>query len=50
VADKNPDVVRRLLALAEQASNDIGDYDRIGKGARFHGPAPKRPDIGKWKE
>jgi arylsulfatase len=49
VAEKHPDVVRRLLALAEKAREDIGDYDRIGKNARFFDPAPKRPDIGRWK-
>ena len=31
--------------LAEEVREDIGDYDRIGKGARFFDPQPKRPDI-----
>ena len=41
----HPDVVKDLLALAESAREDIGDYDRIGKGARFFDPQPKRSDI-----
>ena len=36
-----------LLKLAEWARSDIGDYDRIGTGARFYDDEPKRPDIGK---
>ena len=49
VADKHPDVVKRLLKLAEKAREDIGDYDRIGKGARFFDDGPKRPDMSRRK-
>lgn len=49
VLAKHPDVVKELLALAESAREDIGDYDRIGKGARFYDPQPKRPDIKQHK-
>jgi len=45
VADKHPDVVTRLTALADWAREDIGDYNRIGKNARFFDSDPKRPDI-----
>ena len=31
VASDHPDVVRRLLMLAEQMRDDLGDYDRVGK-------------------
>ena len=48
VADKNPDVVARLLKLADWAREDIGDYNVIGKNARFFDPQPKRPDAAKW--
>jgi len=48
VAAGHPDVVRRLLALAEKARDDIGDYNRIGRNARFFDPQPKRPDAAKW--
>jgi hypothetical protein len=48
VAANYPDVVKQLLTIAEQAREDIGDYDRIGKNARFFDPHPPRPDIGKW--
>ena len=47
IAAKHPAVVKRLLALAEKARVDIGDFDRIGKGARFFDPQKKRPDIGR---
>ena len=45
VAAQHPDVVKRLLALAEKARADLGDHDRIGAGARTFDPEPKRPDI-----
>jgi arylsulfatase A-like enzyme len=45
VADKNPDVVKRLLALAEKARKDLGDMNRPGKGQRSAGwvdePSPR---------
>ena len=45
VAEKNPDVVADLMKLVEQARADLGDYDRIGAGARFFDePAPKAGD------
>jgi len=34
VADENPDVVNRLLALAEKARDDLGDLGREGKNQR----------------
>lgn len=45
VAAKHPDVVKRLLAVAEKARDDLGDVNRIGRGARYFDPEPKRPDI-----
>ncbi|MHC4743201.1 MAG: sulfatase-like hydrolase/transferase [Planctomycetota bacterium] len=48
VAKSHPDVVARLLELGEKARADIGDYNRVGAGARFFDPQPKRPDIVKW--
>jgi arylsulfatase len=47
VSTEYPEIVNQLLQLAEQGRNDIGDYDRIGKCARFFDSATKRPDIGK---
>ena len=40
---QNPEVVRRLLALAEAMRKDLGDYDRVGKNMRFFDPLEKRP-------
>jgi arylsulfatase A-like enzyme len=50
VADKHSEIVNELLELAEQARNDIGDYDQIGRNARFFDSQPARPDIQKWKD
>jgi len=44
VAADNPDVVARLSAIAEAARADIGDHDRVGRGARFFDEGPRRPD------
>ena len=46
VAAKHPEVVDRLLALVEEARDDIGDHNRVGKGARFFDEGPPRADIG----
>jgi len=48
VAAEHPAVVGRLLELAEGARSDIGDYNRVGKNARFFDPQPRRPDAAKW--
>ena len=48
VAEKHPDIVKRLMNLIENAREELGDCDRIGKGSRFFDPEPKRPDIKKY--
>ena len=50
VAENRPEVVERLLKLAEHARKDIGDYDRIGDNARFFDPQPRRPDAARWEK
>lgn len=48
VADQNPEVVERLLALAESMRVDLGDYDRVGKNMRFFdlvGERPTKPPV-----
>ena len=50
VAGAQPDVVRELLLLADEARSDIGDYDRAGEDARFFDDQPRRPDIGRWEK
>jgi arylsulfatase len=47
VADQHPDVVARLMKLVEAKREELGDYDRIGKGARFFDAGPRRPEIGR---
>ena len=50
VASKNQEVVKRLLDLADWARNDIGDYNQLGKNARFFDQEPRRPNTAKWPE
>ena len=48
VSGKHPEVVDRLLALAESMREDLGDFDRVGKNMRFFdlkGPRPKKPPV-----
>ncbi len=45
VSARHPEIVAELLERAEHAREDIGDFDRIGKNARFFDSDPKRPDI-----
>ena len=40
----------RLLKLVEFAREDIGDYNRIGKNARFFDSQRRRADIKKRKD
>lgn len=47
VAQDHPDMVRQLTGFADWARDDIGDYDRIGRNARFFDEGPRRPDITK---
>jgi len=48
VAAANPEVVARLTALADKGREELGDYDRIGSGVRFHEDGPKWPRRQEW--
>ncbi|MEW4530714.1 sulfatase [Maioricimonas sp. JC845] len=48
VAADHPEIVARLQRLIEQARRELGDYNRIGSGARFLDDGPKRPDM--WRK
>ena len=48
VGDENPEVVQRLLKLAQSMRQDLGDYDRVGTNMRFfdlQGPRPTKPPV-----
>ena len=47
VAAEHPDVVARLDALIETGREELGDYDRIGTGARFFEGGERRPHL--WR-
>lgn len=49
VAAQHPDVMKQLLALADKALAEIGDYDRIGNEARFFDAGPRRPEMNDWQ-
>ncbi len=49
LADKHPEIVKRLMVLIEEAREELGDCDRIGTGARFFDSGGKRPDIHGYK-
>ena len=44
VAKNHPEVVKRLMELAENMREDLGDYDRVGKNMRFFDPIESRPE------
>lgn len=48
VAAEHPEVVERLMGLVEKARAELGDYNRVGQGARFFDEGPRRPDAQKW--
>ena len=43
LADDYPDIVRTLMREADKARHELGDYNRIGTGARFFDDGEKRP-------
>ncbi len=49
VADKHPEIVKRLLKLAKKAQKDIGDYNIRGQGIRNYEAFDPRPNVGEWK-
>ena len=49
LAEQRGDIVERMSALAEQVRGELGDFDRVGSGARFHDPGPRRPDMDAWR-
>lgn len=49
VAARHPEVVKRLLGVAEKARRELGDWDRAGEGARYFDPEPRRADIAEAK-
>jgi hypothetical protein len=43
LAKSHPEVVKRLLDLAEGMRKDLGDFDQVGKNMRFFDPIDQRP-------
>ncbi|MHC4406658.1 MAG: sulfatase family protein, partial [Planctomycetota bacterium] len=48
VADGHPEVVTRLTHLIEKARDDLGDYNRLGRGQRFFDDGPRRSESRRW--
>ena len=43
LSGEHPDIVRKLMQDADKARAELGDYNRIGTGARFFDEGKKRP-------
>ncbi len=43
LAAEYPDIVTKLMQDADQARQELGDYNKIGTGARFFDGGEKRP-------
>ncbi len=50
LAQDKPHIVEQMMKLVETAREELGDYDRIGKAARFFDPGPRRPRMNNWKK
>jgi hypothetical protein len=50
VADQYPDKVDELMLMIEEAREELGDYNRIGHGARFYDNAPVITRINEFYE
>jgi len=48
VVAEHPEIVARLKDLTERGREDIGDYNRIGSGARFFDNGEKRSESRAW--
>ncbi len=48
VAAERPEVVAELQSLIEEARRELGDFNRVGSGARFFDAGPRRPDAQRW--
>ena len=49
MADDHPEIVERMMALVEEAYEELGNYDRIGKGTRFFEEGEKWPNLKEWR-
>ena len=49
VSGEHPDVVGELTKLIESAREELGDFNRIGRGARFFDEEERRPDAVRWR-
>jgi hypothetical protein len=49
LARGHPEVVAELTQLVEAAREELGDYNRIGQGARFFDEGVRRPDALRWQ-
>ncbi len=50
LADQYPEVIETLMEYAEMAYRDLGNFDRIGEGARFFEDGARWPNLSQWRE
>ena len=48
VTPRQSGIALLLTALAEAAREELGDYDRIGRGVRFFEDGPRWPRRREW--
>jgi len=49
LAEENPEKVEQMMPLFEEAYEELGNYDRIGKGVRFFEDGEKWPNLKEWQ-
>lgn len=49
VAAQHPEIVVQLETLIANAREELGDWDQIGKGARFFDPEPRLTAKARWE-
>ena len=50
LASQHPEIIEKLMNDAEQAYGDLGNYNRLGEGARFFEEGEKWPNLAQWRD
>jgi arylsulfatase A-like enzyme len=48
LADSHPEITEQMMKLVEEAYEELGNYDRIGKGVRFFDEDEKWSNLKEW--
>ena len=50
LAAQHPGIIEKLMEEAEKAYQDLGNYNRVGAGARFFEEGEKWPNLAQWRD